>query len=106
MRNVPSEPVQNDDNRYIYVQHNYVRRQHTTTKSRKPRRVDMSRELRRSLFQLRDERLVASYAKGKNDIHDDFAFTSPRLNPRSGQFVPPLFPAGTDQSGHSQDSTP
>jgi len=41
-----------DPNRYILVQHNYVRRKHTSTKSRKTRRVDMSRELRRALIQL------------------------------------------------------
>ena len=35
--------------RFIFVQHNYVHGQHTTTKSRKTRRVDMSRELRRVL---------------------------------------------------------
>ncbi len=31
-----------DENRFIVVQHNYVRRKHTSTKSRKARRVDMS----------------------------------------------------------------
>jgi hypothetical protein len=35
-----------DENRFIVVQHNYVRREHTTTKSKKSRRVDLSRELR------------------------------------------------------------
>jgi integrase len=32
-----------DENRFILVQHNYVCREHTTTKSKKSRRVDMSR---------------------------------------------------------------
>ena len=36
-----------DSDRFILVQHNYVRREHTTTKSKKSRRVDLSRELRR-----------------------------------------------------------
>jgi integrase len=35
----------NDSERFILVQHNYVRREHTTTKSKKSRRVDLSREL-------------------------------------------------------------
>jgi integrase len=39
-----------DANRFIVVRHNYVRREHTTTKSKKSRRVDMSRELRRALI--------------------------------------------------------
>ncbi|HYD16624.1 MAG TPA: site-specific integrase, partial [Candidatus Nanoarchaeia archaeon] len=68
---------EDDPNRYIYVQHNYVRRLHTDTKSRKPRRVDMSRDLRRGLLKLRDERLVEAYAKGKSDILDDYVFPSP-----------------------------
>src|SRR5260370_20982647 len=50
---------EHDANRFIVVQHNYVRREHTTTKSKKSRRVDMSRELRRVLIELRDKRLLA-----------------------------------------------
>jgi integrase len=68
---------EDDPNRYIYVQHNYVRRLHTDTKSRKPRRVDMSRDLRRVLLKLRDECLLAAYAVGKDDILDDYVFPSP-----------------------------
>ncbi len=63
-----------DGNRFIVVQHNYVRREHTTTKSKKSRRVDMSRELRRVLLELRDKRLLASFLKGKNDISDELVF--------------------------------
>ena len=37
---------EHDGNRFVIVQHNYVRREHTTTKSKKSRRVDLSRELR------------------------------------------------------------
>ncbi len=65
-----------DGNRFIVVQHNYVRREHTTTKSKKSRRVDMSRELRRVLVELRDNRL-ASFLKGKNDISDELVFLTP-----------------------------
>jgi integrase len=66
-----------DTNRFIVVEHNYVRREHTTTKSKKNRRVDMSRELRRVLIELRDRRLLAAFLKGKNDISDELVFLSP-----------------------------
>jgi len=66
-----------DENRFIVVKHNYVRREHTTTKSKKSRRVDMSRELRRVLIELRDRRLLEAFLKGRNDISDELVFRSP-----------------------------
>ena len=63
--------------RFILVQHNYVRREHTTTKSKKARRVDLSRELRRVLVELRDKRLLEAYLEGKNNISDELVFRSP-----------------------------
>ncbi len=69
-----------DSNRYILVQHNYVRRRHTTTKSKKPRRVDMSRELRRDLIELRDARLLSAHLQGKDDISSEWVFLSPDGN--------------------------
>ena len=66
-----------DSERFILVQHNYVRREHTTTKSKKSRRVDLSREVRRILVELRDERLLEAYLKGKNSIADELVFRSP-----------------------------
>ena len=66
-----------DANRFIVVQHNYVRREHTTTKSKKSRRVDLSRELRRVLIELRDKRLLEAFLEGKNDISDELVFPSP-----------------------------
>jgi len=66
----------NDSERFILVQHNYVRREHTTTKSKKSRRVDLSRELRRILVERRDKRLLQAYLKGKNDISDELVFRS------------------------------
>ena len=68
-----------DDNsdRFVLVQHNYVRREHTTTKSKKSRRVDLSRELRKALLEVRDKRLLEAYLKGKNDISDELVFPSP-----------------------------
>ncbi len=63
--------------RFIVVQHNYVHREHTSTKSKKARRVDLSRELRGALVELRDKRLLEAYLKGKNDISDELVFRSP-----------------------------
>ena len=63
-----------DANRYILVRHNYVRREHTTTKSKKTRRVDMSRELRRALIVMRDERLRTLETQGKADISTELVF--------------------------------
>jgi integrase len=68
---------EHDANRFIVVEHNYVRREHTTTKSKKSRRVDMSRELRRVLVEQRDKRLLEAFLKGKNDISGELVFLSP-----------------------------
>jgi len=70
---------EDDDDRYIVVQRNYDRRwshKMLTPKSRKPRRVDISRELRRVLLQLRDERLVKAFAEGKSEISGELVFPS------------------------------
>jgi len=86
--------------RFILVQHNYVRREHTTTKSKKSRRVDLSRELRRVLVDLRDKRLLEASLKGKNDISDELVFRSPEgtiLDPDNlyhRLFLPVLAKAG------------
>lgn len=71
---------ENDSNRFILVQHNYVHRMHTTTRSKKARRVDMSRDLRRILLEVRDQRLLAAYLKGKADITEELVFPSPDGN--------------------------
>jgi integrase len=86
--------------RYLFVQHNYVRRAHTTTKSRKSRRVDMSRELRRVLLAIREQRLTEARLKGKSDISEELVFPSPDgniLDPDNlyhRYFVPVLVKAG------------
>jgi len=53
------------------------RREHTTTKSKKSRRVDLSRELRKELIERRDKRLLEAFLKGKTDISDELVFRSP-----------------------------
>ena len=61
------------------VQRNYDHRwarDFTTTKSKKPRRVDMSRELRRVLTELRDQQLMKAFSAGKASIADDLVFPS------------------------------
>ena len=68
---------EDDPNRFIVVQHNYVRREHTTTKSKKPRRVDLSKQLRDVLLDLREQRLLASFLAGKNNILSELVFPSP-----------------------------
>ena len=86
--------------RFILVQHNYVLREHTTTKSKKSRRVDLSRELRRALIEMRDKRLLEAFQKGKNDISEELAFPSPEgkiLDPDNlyhRVFLPVLAKAG------------
>ena len=86
--------------RFILVQHNFVRREHTTTKSKKSRRVDLSRELRRVLVELRDRRLLEAYLRGKNDISEELVFRSPEgtiLDPDNlyhRMFLPVLAKAG------------
>ncbi len=67
---------EDDKNRYILVQRNYAQGRFTTPKSRKSRRVDLSRELRRVLLELRDKRLLAAFLKGENSIAGDLVFPS------------------------------
>lgn len=45
---------EHDRNRYVLVEHNYVKGKETTTKNRKTRRVDMSQDLRRILLEHRE----------------------------------------------------
>jgi len=68
-----------DCDRYVVIQRSYDRRwsrKMLTPKSRKPRRVDLSRELRAVLLRLRDERLIEAFAEGKADISDELVFPS------------------------------
>jgi len=67
---------EDDSNRYILVQRNYVHGKFTTPKSKKSRRVDLSKDLRRTLLQLRDSRMLEAFMAGKNSIADDLVFPS------------------------------
>ena len=65
-----------DPNRYILVQRNWSHGHFTTPKSKKPRRVDLSRELRAVLISVRDIRLLAAMMNGKTSIADELVFPS------------------------------
>jgi integrase len=67
---------EDDKNRYILVQRNYAEGRFTTPKSRKSRRVDLSKELRRTLLELRDKRLLEAFLNGRTSIADDLVFPS------------------------------
>jgi Phage integrase family len=58
------------------VQRNYVHGKYTTPKSKKPRQVDLSRELRRALMELRDKRMLEAFMAGKAGVADDLVFPS------------------------------
>jgi len=65
-----------DSNRYVLVQRNYSLGKFTTPKNGKSRRVDLSRQLRKVLLDLRDKRLLDAYLKGQASISDDLVFPS------------------------------
>jgi len=65
-----------DSNRYILVQHNFVYGKFTSPKSKRSRRVDLSRQLRQELLALRDKRLLKAFLDGKTSIADDLIFPS------------------------------
>src|SRR5437773_5242847 len=65
-----------DPNRYIVVQRNWSHGRFTTPKSKKSRRVDLSKQLRGMLMDLRDTRLLAAMMNGKTSIADELVFPS------------------------------
>jgi integrase len=65
-----------DTNRFILVQRNYVHGRFTSPKSKKSRRVDLSRQLRRVLIELRDKRLLEAQGKNRTSIEDDLVSPS------------------------------
>jgi integrase len=65
-----------DPNRYMLVQRNWSCGRFTSPKSKKSRRVDLSRQLRACLLELRDTRLLTAMMAGKTGITDDLVFPS------------------------------
>jgi hypothetical protein len=109
-----SSESEEDADRYILVQRNYDRRwshKMLTPKSKKPRSVDMSRELRRVLLEVRDDRLVKAFADGKPDISDVLVFPSEVGTPVATNnfsqrvFKPLLASAGSAGSASTTSAT-
>ena len=69
-----------DPNRYILVQRNYSCGRFTSPKSKKSRRVDLSKHLRSVLLELRDMRMPEAFSAGRTSIADDLVFPSPNGN--------------------------
>jgi len=81
-----------DKSRHILVRHNLVRGQATSPKNRKPRRVDLSRELRQGLLDLRDQRIMEAIERGEFDEErqpriSTFVFPAPNGGPLHGSTV-------------------
>jgi integrase len=65
-----------DPNRYILVRRNFDwrSRKFLTPKSGKSRRVDLGRDLRQVLLDLRDQRFLEAYTRGQASIADELVF--------------------------------
>ena len=57
-----------DTNRYILVRHNFTHGQFTSPKNRKERWVDLNRELRQVLIDLRDRRMLEAMQRGEDEV--------------------------------------
>jgi integrase len=66
----------NDQNRYIFVQRSYYRGRFTTPKGNRSRRVDLSKQLRSALLELRDKRMLEAVMADEANIADDLVFPS------------------------------
>ena len=72
---------ENDKNRFIFVQSNFSRGKFTTPKSRHSRRrVDLSKQVRGVLAELKDRRLLDAMLQDRESISDDLVFPA-----RSGE---------------------
>ena len=78
---------EDDPNRYILVQRNYVLGRFTTPKSKKSRRVDLSQQLRSVLLAVRQQREVEALRAGKASILDDLVFPSQAGTVMSGENI-------------------
>ena len=82
------------------MQRNFVCGKFTSPKSKRSRRVDLSRQLRQELLALRDKRLLKAFLEDKTSIADDLIFPSQVgtvLDPRNlynHYFLPALEHAG------------
>jgi len=89
-----------DQNRFIWVRRNWVQGKFTTPKSNKTRRIDLSRQLRRALLEIRDGRMLSAYLKGRASLSDELVFPSEagsvldHSNVYSRYFLPAIERAG------------
>lgn len=77
----------NDPNRYIMVQRTYGGEGYGSPKSGKSRRIDMSRQLRAVLLELRDARLLTAMMAGKDSIADELIFPGEDGKPLNPQLL-------------------
>jgi integrase len=75
--------IEADPNRYILVQRRWYRGRFSTPKGNRTRRVDMSKELRQALMELRDARMLEAFQAGMPSIADDLVFPGEKSNPVS-----------------------
>jgi len=91
---------EDDQNRFIWVRRNWVDGKFTTPKSKKARRVDLSRQLRRELLNRRDARMLSTYLDGRSGISEELVFPSEagtpldHANVYSRYFLPAIERAG------------
>ena len=92
---------QNDVNRFIRVQRRWYRGTFGTPKGGKSRRVDMSRELRRGLLELRDRAVANASANRQTNIADQLLFPGgDEGNPISVRtLIDKYFEPALDQAG-------
>lgn len=72
-----------DPNRFILVRRNYSRGEFTTTKNHRSRRVDMSRDVRRVLLDLRDRMAMKAFERGETFV-PKLVFPSTKGEPLDG----------------------
>jgi integrase len=65
-----------DPSRFILVQRNWSHGRFTTPKNKKSRRVDLSKQLRATLVERRDQRLLTAMTAGKSGIAGELVFPS------------------------------
>jgi len=91
---------QEDQNRFIWVRRNWVKGKFTSPKSKKTRRIDLSRQLRSTLLEARAASMLNAYLKGQANLSDDLVFPSEagsvldHSNVYSRYFLPAIERAG------------
>ena len=89
-----------DQNRFLWVRRNWVQGKFTSPKSKKTRRIDLSRQLRRALLEARDARMLDAYLQGRANLSEELVFPSEagsvldHSNVYSRYFLPAIERAG------------